>query len=140
MLPDPFVMTRDYTTLTANAAENISMAASERASDHSVYRYTDSNGNDHSLRVAHSYGRTRNRFTARYDLAGIAATIADPTLYAQASQSCYVVFDVPSTGPIGLLNGSTSCARKMAVGIGSLLVAVSSDPLFLARIVSIGET
>lgn len=140
MLADPYVMTCGYTTLTANAADNATFAASERAADHSLYRFADAQNNDHQFKVGHSYGRTRNRFTARYDVAGIAATIADPSLFVQASQSCYVVFDCPGSGPLMSLNSATMIARKQCIGIGSLLVAVAADPLFLTRIVNGGET
>jgi len=140
MLADPLVLTRDYTTLTANAARNLSLACSERAADHSSYRTNDSFGNDYNFRVAHQYGRTRNRFTARLDISGIAATVADPTLYAQASQSCYVVFDCPSVGPFLTLNTITNIAREQIVGVGSFLVSVGADPTLLTRIVIAGET
>lgn len=140
MFSDPLVLTRDWTTITANAARNLSLACSERAPDHSSYRFTDSQGTDFTFKAAHSYGRSRNRFTIRLDAAGILATVADPTQYAQASQSCYAVFDCPSVGPIMALGTTTNLAREQMTAIGGLLVAVGADPTFLTRVAIAGET
>jgi hypothetical protein len=140
MFTDPLNLVRLHSTITADGASTISMAASERAADHSTYRYVDADGNDHVLFVGHNYGR-RSRFTARYSISGFTPSALVPADNVGFSQSVYVVADVPSYGPIQSTSTLTSLFRRQMQGIGSLLVvqgAVSVDPLF-ARVVN-GET
>jgi hypothetical protein len=139
MFSDPFILNRDWSTITANAGENTSLPASERAADHSTYRGLDPDQNDHILFIGHNYGR-RNRFTARYTVSGFMPSATVPDQNVSFNQSVYVVADVPVTGPIQSTSTSTHIFRKQMHLIGGFLVSVgvSVDPLF-SRIVN-GET
>jgi hypothetical protein len=139
MFADPLVLTRDWTTLTANAAQNLSPPASERAADHSTYRTLDADQNDHVLFIGHQYGR-RSRFTARYTVTGFMPSLTVPDQNVSFNQSCYVVCDVPSTGPIQATSTSSNIFRFQMKTIGGFLVSsgVAVDPLF-ARVLN-GET
>lgn len=138
MFADPFVMTRDYTTLTANAAMNLSLPASERAADHSTYRAIDASNNDHELFIGHQYGR-RTRVTARYKVSGYTPSLNIPDQNVAAYQSVYVVADVPSGGPITTWGSETLVFRKQMNFIGSLLVSITGvEPVFYRSV--LGET
>lgn len=139
MLADPLVVCQDYTTITQNAGNLVSFPCSERASDHSTYRYTDTLFQDHVIKTAHQYGKSRNRFTMRYDVAGLLPNTLAPAENVNFSQSVYVVMDVPFSGPVSPA-ANAGLARKMCVTIGGFLVSVNSDPTFFARLVLLGET
>lgn len=133
MFSDPLVMTRDYTTLTANAGSNLSLPASERAADHSTYRGLDAALNDHVVFIGHQYGR-RTRITARYSVSGYSPSLGVPDTNTIFTQSVYVVADVPPGGPIHSAGTETNIFRKQCVWVGSMLVAVAADPTFLRAV------
>lgn len=137
MFSDPLVLTRDWSTITANAGSNISMPASERAADHSTYRNVDAVGNDHVFFIGHSYGK-RSRFTASYEVKGFIPTVVDPTTNTPFTQRVYVVVDVHPNGPVNTVSSETNILRKQLAGVGGFLIGVAADPLFV-RIVN-GET
>lgn len=138
MFADPTVMIRDYTTITANAGYNLGFPASERAADHSTYRTVDADNNDHVLFVGHQYGR-RNRFTVRYTISGVTPALLVPDQNQSFSQSCYAVFDCPTSGPIDGTGSVTLLTRKLMNGIGGYLTSITgADPL-MVRVVK-GET
>lgn len=138
MFSDPFVLTRRYTTLTADAAGNGSFAATERAADHSTYRLVDADGNDHVLFMGHQYGK-RWRFTARYDVSGLVPSLVVPTENNSFKQSVYVVVDAPQTGIVRTTSTQNYLMQKQLVGIGSLLVQTSTTDPILQRLID-GET
>lgn len=137
MLADPLVVNVTASALTL--ATPLSFAASERNQGSSIYRYSDSELNDHKIIVSHQYGRTRNRFVMRYDVAGIQPNSLAPTENVTFSQSVYCVADVPFTGYVNT-TGSPNLFRNMMMGIGGQMLAVAVDPVFLARVVKLGET
>lgn len=139
MFGDPLTLTRNYTTITADAADNIVLAASERAADHSTYRAIDQVGNDHVLTIGHQYGK-RWRFTARYTLIGLVPSTVVPAENNKFTQSVYVVADVPVTGIVQTTGAETSLHRKMMRGIGSLLVSTGTNEALFDRVVRGGET
>lgn len=140
MFSDPLTLDRFWTTITANASYTKDFPASERAADHSTYRYADADFNDHIVRIAHQYGRTRARYTARYDVSGLVPSSYVPSENTSFSQSCYVVFDCPLTGPITSTSTVTNLALTQMGGIGSLLISTAGSPLFLSKVVQGGET
>ncbi len=139
MFADPLVLTRKYTTITADASRDLSMPCSERAPDHSLYRATDSDLNEHKFFIGHQYGR-RWRFTARYTVNGFIPSLVVPTENNTFEQSCYVVFDSPTGGPVPSTSTVTRINAEMMVAIGSwLVVTATGNPLF-DRVSRLGET
>lgn len=145
MFADPLTLTADWTTITADAGENISFAASERAADHSTYRFADQDANGKpvtwTLFTGHQYAR-RNRFTARLTVDSLMPDLLVPANNSKFSQSVYVVADVPPSGPFEPYEGTpptleTICAMMHAIG-GLLISVDTADPLF-RRIIN-GET
>lgn len=134
MFSDPLVLTRGWTTITADAAVNASLPASERAADHSSYTFVDSYGKTHTIFIGHQNGR-RKRFTARYTVNGF---MSDPMVSGnqlEFSQSVYVVTDCPLAGPILLNSDGTPVLRRQMQGIGGLLVSLTAaDPLFMRAV------
>lgn len=137
MLPDPLLVNVTASALTM--ATPFSFAASERNQGSSIYRYSDAELNDHKFTVSHQYGRTRNRFVMRYDVSGIQPNTLAPAENVSFSQSVYCVADVPFTGYVNT-TGAPNLFRNMMMGIGGQLLAVAADPVFLARVVKLGET
>jgi hypothetical protein len=141
MLADPLVVTGDWTTITPDATENISMPALERAADHSLYGYDDpTSANYEKWRIftGHQYGK-RSRYTVRITNSGIIPDFLIDGNQTTFQQSCYVVFDAPNTGAIDLSTSGLARPQKMLHMLGSFLVSVdTADPLFL-RILR-GET
>jgi hypothetical protein len=141
MFTEPFVLTRQFTTITNDTTYDVSFVASERAADHSTYRAIDADLNEHILFIGHQYGR-RSRYTARYTVSGFTPSLLVPDQNATFSQSVYVVADVLPSGPVQSTTAQTNLFRKQMKGIGSLLVAAgaaSVEPLF-GRCVNLGET
>jgi hypothetical protein len=141
MFAEPFVLTRKFTTITPDATSDLSFVASERASDHSTYRAIDADLNDHILFIGHQFGR-RNRITCRYTVTGFTPSLLAPDQNTTFSQSCYVVADVPPSGPLQNTTTLGSLFRQQMRGIGSLLIAagaVTVEPVF-GRAVNLGET
>lgn len=139
MFSDPFVLTRNHSTITADVTHDLTVPASERAADHSTYRAFDADQNDHVLFIGHNYGR-RARFTARYTISGFTPSLLAPDQNTTFSQAIYVVADVPLSGPVESTTSATNLFRRQMKGIGSLLVSVGAgvDPLFYRAIK--GET
>jgi hypothetical protein len=141
MLADPLVVTRDWTTITADASENLSMAALERDSNHSLYGYDDAASANYEkwrLFVGHQYGK-RARYTVRLTNSGIIPDFLIDGNNTTFSQSCYVVFDNPIAGAIDLSSSGLDHINLMLHTIGSFLVSVdTAAPLF--RRIMAGET
>lgn len=145
MLADPLTLTADWTTLTADAGENVSFTASERASDHSTYKFVDQDSTGKTvtwtLFNGHQYGR-RNRFTSRMTVDTLMPDLLVPANNSKFSQSVYVVADLPPSGsfePYGGTPPNIESINLMMHLIGGLLVSVdTADPLF-RRIIN-GET
>jgi hypothetical protein len=132
MFADPFVVHTDWTTVTVDSSEDISFVTTERAADHSTYANPDNNSTDSwSLFIGHQYGR-RNRYTARLTVSGLVPDLIIDGNNSQYSQSCYVVFDCPSSGPVNpAIYSDISLPNYMLKTIGGLLISVdSADPLF----------
>lgn len=140
MLADPLTLTTDWTTITADATENFVFPALERAADHSSYGTFDAVTQEKmTLFVGHQYGR-RNRFTVRLTVDGLTPDLILDGNNSKFSQSCYVVFDCPPTGPVNPAAYSTiSLPHYMMKAIGGLLIGINdADPVF-QRVVN-GET
>ncbi len=141
MLADPLVLRGDWTTITADGGEDNSLAALERAGDHSTYGFGPSGTTQEAWRmfIGHQYGK-RNRFTARLTVSGLVPDLLIDNNNSRFSQSCYVVFDCPSTGPVNpAAYTSISLPNYMMKTIGGLLISVdTADPTF-ARVL-LGET
>lgn len=145
MFADPLTLTGDWTTITADASENVVFVATERAADHSLYRFHDESADGRAVEwklfLGHQYGR-RNRFTARLTVDSVIPDILNSSLSSQFSQSVYVVADVPPTGPYDpYFDGSPTLVniKNMMHVIGGLLISVdTADPAFF-RVIN-GET
>ncbi len=139
MFSDPLVLTRLFTTITPDAAGDLSLAASERSSDHSSYRATDADLNDHLVKISHQYAK-RWRFSMRYDLTGLVPSSLVPAEKQKFSQSCYVVFDCPNFGAIESTATLSNLATRQMMGVGSFLIAQGAGIPLLQRVVKNGET
>jgi hypothetical protein len=140
MLADPQVLGSLVTTALVTGT-NFSFARSASDLSQSQYRYQDADMNDWLLSVKHQYGKTRNRFTVRVDVGGLIANVLVPAEKNSFSQSCYVVFDCPSSGPIVNTATITTLDRRMSTLIGNFMTAATgADPVLVARIVKGGET
>jgi hypothetical protein len=139
MLADPLVVNQVITTAaTLGTPVGHPRAGNDR--DTSSYRLFDADNNDWRLSASHQYGRTRNRFNFRVDVSGLMTSLTVPAEKTSFSQSCYVVFDCPNTGPIANTATVTLIDRKMCYYIGQqLLGAAGADPTFLASIVKSGQ-
>jgi hypothetical protein len=141
MLADPLVVTSDWSTITADAGENWSIPAIERAADHSRYQTELVTGNGTlGIFIGHQYGR-RNRFTFRVDAAAVIPDVFVDNNNSKATQSCYVVFDAPSIGAFDYPDYSSGLhlPQTMMKMVGGALISVdTADPLFL-RVLN-GET
>jgi hypothetical protein len=87
-------MLADPQSVTPTGGSAVSLPATGRAIDQSVYTSADGNT---KLTIGHTYGN-RKRFQVRLDFSKIAA---DPLISAQNikySMSAYLVMDVPITG------------------------------------------
>lgn len=138
MFADPLVLTRGWTTITPDSSVDLSMPASERAADHSTYRATDADQNDHVLFIGHQYGR-RSRFTARYTLSGVQPSLTIPDQNVSFSQSVYVVADVLSSGAVGATQTQSQLMRRQMKGIGGLLINTALLDVIFDRVLR-GET
>jgi len=140
MLADPFVLGTVVTTaLVMGTNQSYPRTGGDNLG--SSYRFLDVDGNDWVLSVKHQYGRTRNRFTLRADVSGLVPSTAVPAENSSFSQSCYVVFDCPVSGPIVTTTTVGAIDRRLCYAVGQNLVgAAAVDPLFLSRIVKGGET
>lgn len=140
MLADPLsVQLSPPSALTLGASTNF--PCSERAADHSTYRFTDADKNDYTFRVLHLFGKTRNRYTMRLDMAGLTNNPLTPSDKQTFSQSMYVVFDGPSYGIVDSTATISNIGRSMCSVLGGKLVAVAgTDSDFLSKIIRNGET
>lgn len=140
MFADPLVLVSDWDTITKDAASDLSLPAIERAADHSTYQVgPDGSNNEYwTLLVGHQYGR-RSRFTARLTVKALTPDLLIDGNNSQFTQSCYVVFDSPNSGPVNINTSGMSTQQRMMKAIGSLLISVdTADPIFM-RVLS-GET
>jgi len=130
MFSDPHNVQSLISVLTAGTP--YSFVATERAADHSTYRYTDSGtGVDIVQKLAHQYGK-RNRFTYRFDMSDIIAVPLDPSLNQKRTTSVYVVWDVD---PIGL----PPLLYNVGNGIAGFCASVAGADPGYARLLA-GET
>jgi hypothetical protein len=140
MFADPLTITGDWSTITADAGENQVFQAIERAADHSLYGQNDGSPSEYwRLYIGHQFGR-RNRYTVRLTVNGLTPDLLIDGNNSQYTQSCFVVFDSPSVGPINPSGYSgISLPNYMMKLIGGFLVSVdTADPLF-KRVLN-GET
>jgi hypothetical protein len=138
MLADPLVLVTDWTAITAEGGEVLTLPATERAADHSSYQYTEPDAETWKAFVGHQYGK-RNRYTARVLVSGLVPDLLISGNSSLVSQSCYVVFDCPTSGPVNFNTSGKSTAQVMMHVIGSLLHSVdTADPAFM-RVLN-GET
>ncbi len=135
MLTDPLVLGTAVSTAAVFSTTQ-SFARSGNDNSRSEYRFLDADSNDWKLTVGHQYGRTRNRFTMRVDLNGLVPSTAVPSENSNFSQSVYVVFDSPNSGPILNTTTMTNLDRKMCTTLSALLIGgVGADGTFLSRVV-----
>lgn len=145
MFSDPLTLHSDWSAITVDAGQDFVFAASERASDHSTYRFVDYDTNtkpvNWTLFMGHQYNR-RRRFTGRVTMDTLLPDLLTPANNSQFSASCYVVVDLPSSGyfePYGGTPPAIASINSMMKMVGGLLVSVdTADPLFL-RVLN-GET
>lgn len=144
MLADPLIVVGDWTTVTADAGESLSLPASERAADHSTYKLVDVDSDGRPVTwtvfVGHQYGK-RSRYTVRITVDTVLPDLLTPANNAKVSQSVYVVADVPNTGVFEPYSSAPSFPsfNKMMKQLGSFLISVdTADPIF-RRVVD-GET
>lgn len=142
MLADPLVLVSDWSTITAAGGETFSFPTIERNGGQSLYRQpADADGTILSCSVGHQFGR-RQRFTLRVTADGLTPDLLIDNNNSKFSQSCYVVFDCPSTGPVTTPTYDTSgflLWNYMLKLVGGSLVSVgAADPLF-QRVIQ-GET
>lgn len=144
MLADPLVVVGDWSTITADSGENVSLPASERAADHSTYKFveTDEDGRPitWTVFVGHQYGK-RNRYTVRVTVDSVLPDLLSPEKNARVSQAVYVVADVPLTGVFEPYSEAPAIAtiNKMMHMLGSFLVSVDTAVPVFRRVID-GET
>lgn len=139
MFTDPLVINTEYSTLTVNAAKNVSLACIGRGDTSSAYRYKDADLNVWDLLISHSATR-RNRVVARLSVSGLTPNLLVDGSNSAYSQAIYVVGDFPLTGSVNSAAYSDpTLYETMVKAIGGLCVAQgTADPLFM-RIIG-GET
>jgi hypothetical protein len=138
MLADPLVLVTDWTAITAEGGEVLSLPVTERAADHSLYQFTEPGAETWKVFTGHQYGR-RSRYTARAQVSGLVPDLLIDGNNSLVTQSCYVVFDCPPSGPVNFNASGKTTAQVMMHVIGSLLHSVdTADPIFM-RLVN-GET
>lgn len=141
MLADPLTVNADWTAITVDAGENMIFPALERAADHSLYGTGPDGATLETWRlfVGHQYGR-RNRYTARVTVSGLTPDLIVDGNNSQFSQSCFVVFDCPNTGPINpSAYSSITLPQYMMKIVGGLLVSVDTAAPIFSRVLA-GET
>jgi hypothetical protein len=142
MLADPLVLTTKWTTITPDASRDKTFACIERASDHSLYRFTEATeGTTHDIFVGHQVGR-RNRYTVRYNLSGLTPDLIVDGNNSRFSQSVYLVVDVPTSGAIdlGFPGAAITAIEGQIMALASLMIDTDANlPLSIERVIG-GET
>jgi hypothetical protein len=144
MLADPLVVVGDWTTITADSGEDLSFPASERAADHSTYKFADVDEDGRpvtwTMFVGHQYGK-RSRYTIRLTVDSVLPDLLSPANNAKVQQSVYVVADVPNTGVFEPYSEAPAIPtfNKMMHMIGGFLVSVDTAVPVFRRVVD-GET